>query len=310
LTYTLVADVGGTGTRLARMLNGQIAGVPALYNNRDFLSFTDILASYLADQAEAPRQMGLAVAGPVTNQSVTLTNLGWNISAAALAEHFGIGQVVIVNDCVAIAWATIGLSSADLVKLGGGTPADRMNRGVIGPGTGLGVSGLIATESDWEAIASEGGHVSMAALNSEEAELVARIAEEFGHCSAERLLSGPGLARIHAFNGYAESSPERITELARRGDPLARKSVQMFCSLLGTVAGNLALTLGARGGIYLAGRKLPQISDLMAASGFRSRFEAKGRFNHYLAAIPTCIITRPHPSFLGLDIYLRRGKPI
>jgi glucokinase len=308
LTYTLVADIGGTGSRLARLRDGRLIEAAATYSNREFSAFSSVLESFLAGHPTLPAQMALAVAGPVHNQSVTMTNLGWTICAEDLAESFRIPRVVIVNDFAAIAWATIGMNAADLFQVGGGTPLAKANRGVIGPGTGLGVSGLIAAGDNWEALTGEGGHVTLAATDPEEASLFARVAAEFGHCSAERLISGPGLARIYMLVAGAKLPPEDITQRAQAGDVAAMHAVELFCRLLGTVTANLALTLGAQGGIYLAGGILPAIKELFAASGFRERFEAKGRFANYLAAIPTYIVTRPTPSFVGLDIYLQRLK--
>lgn len=308
MTYTLVVDIGGTNTRLARLRDSRLLGPAAIYSNSEFSAFADVLEDFLAGQSTLPAQMALAVAGPVKNQCVSMTNLGWTISATTLAAKFGIPRIVIVNDFAAIAWATIGLGPADLFQVGGGVPLATATRGVLGPGTGLGVSGLLATGQDWVALAGEGGHVTLAAITSEETDLIVHVAAEFGHCSAERLLSGPGLARIYRFSGGARLSPEEVTQLAQAGDGAALHAVELFCGMLGTIAGNLALTLGARGGIFLAGGILPAIKELFAASLFRARFEAKGRFADYLAVVPTYIITRPNPSFVGLDIYLQRTR--
>ena len=308
MSYTLVADIGGTYTRLARL---QGRGQPVdteTYSNSAFIDFTDILDQYLTAQSSRPTEMGLAVAGPVHNHAVTMTNLGWTISAQSLAEKFGIPRVAVINDFAAIAWSTLALDSQDLFQVGGGMPRDNASRGVIGPGTGLGVGGLIANDCDWAALASEGGHVTMPAGNSEESSLISLVAAEFGHCSAERFLSGPGLVRIHTLLGGHECRPEEITRLALSGEPAALHTVERFCSMLGTVAGNLALTLGSRGGIYLAGGIIPAITDLLNASQFRKRFEAKGRFYDYLTKIPTFVIMRSNPGFVGLDIYLRRTR--
>ena len=308
MSYTLVADIGGTYTRLARLQGDRQPVDTETYSNSAFSDFADILDQFLAAQSSRPAEIGLAVAGPVYNHSVTMTNLGWTISARSLAAKFSIPRVAVINDFAAIAWATIALRSADLFQVGGGMSQSNANRGVIGPGTGLGVGGLIATNGDWAALASEGGHVTMPAGNSEESSLIAAVTAEFGHCSAERLLSGPGLVRIHTLLGGHECPPEEITRLAQGGEPAALNTVDTFCSMLGTVAGNLALTLGARGGIYLAGGIIPAISDLLEASRFRARFEAKGRFYEYLKSIPTFVIMRPNPSFVGLGICLRSTR--
>lgn len=288
------------------MQDGKLLGSPAIYSNREFKAFADVLEDFLAKQRLHPVQMALAVAGPLDNHSIVMTNLGWTISASALADRFGIEHVVVINDFAAIAWATLGLESADLLQIGGGTPQLIANRGVIGPGTGLGVSGLVSTGDDWTALVGEGGHVTMTATNDEQSHLLSQLVAEFGHCSAERLLSGPGLVRIYTLSGGTECSPEQITLLAREGDRVALHAVELFSDMLGTVAGNLALTLGAKGGIYLAGGILPAIKELFCVSAFRKHFESKGRFQTYLADIPTYLITHPNPGLIGLDIYLQR----
>ena len=180
------------------------------------------------------------------------------------------------------------------------------NRGILGPGTGLGVSGLVRAGQDWAVVAGEGGHVTLAATTAEEAQIIAQVTHEHGHCSAERLVSGPGLVTLYELNGGEHCAPEAITRLAQEGDALALQTLELFSQLLGTVAADLALTLGARGGIYLGGGILPDIANLFAAGGFRERFEAKGRFTDYLADMPTYIICTPHPSFRGLFAYMRR----
>lgn len=302
----LVADIGGTGSRLALMQGGRLISTPVIYSNSDYESAEAILDNFLADTDHVPERAALAVAGPVQNNRVQMTNLGWELSGKKLAECLGLKQVELVNDFEALAWSTLILGETDLLQLGRGVALPLGTRGILGPGTGLGVSGLAHNAGTWAAIAGEGGHVTLAAGSKQEAALIEQVSLDFGHCSAERLLSGSGLALIYKYSAGSHATPEDITRRALAGETAALETVEIFSSMLGTVASNLALTFGAKGGIYLAGGILPAICGLFANSGFRDRFEAKGRFTDYLAAIPTYLITSAYPSFKGLDLYINR----
>lgn len=300
----LVADVGGTGSRLALFQDGRQITDPVSYANCDYDSFESILDNFLAGTDCQPDLAACAVAGPVRSNSVQMTNLGWQLSGASLAQRFGLQHVEIINDFEALAWATLSLKVSDLRQIGGGEPVRLASRGILGPGTGLGVSGLVHNTKTWAAIVGEGGHVSMSAGSAQEARLIKKAGEDFGHCSAERLLSGSGLALIYGYLGGGRQPPDTISQRALSGEDIALQAIELFCLMLGTVASNLALTLGAQGGIYLAGGILPAIGDLFASSGFRSRFESKGRFSEYLSAIPTFVITADYPSLSGLNFYM------
>ena len=306
MTELLVADVGGTGSRLAFFQDGRQITDPVSYANCDYDSFESILDNFLAGSDYRPDLAACAVAGPIRSNSVQMTNLGWQLSGASLAQRFGLQHVEIINDFEALAWATLSLKESDLRQIGGGGPVRLATRGILGPGTGLGVSGLVHNTETWTAIVGEGGHVSMSAGSANEARLIKKAGDDFGHCSAERLLSGAGLALIYGYLGGDRQLPETISQRALTGEDKALQAIELFCLMLGTVASNLALTLGAQGGIYLAGGILPAICDLFASSGFRSRFESKGRFSEYLCAIPTFIITADYPSLGGLNFYMRQ----
>jgi len=306
VTKLLVADIGGTGSRLALMQDGRQVTTPVTYVNSEHESFEAVLENFLAGIDRPPGHAAFAVAGPVHRNSVQMTNLGWQLSAKHLSQHFGFSRVEIVNDFEALAWATLGLKATDVLQVGGGEILPLATRAILGPGTGLGVSGLVHHAGIWTVVAGEGGHVTMPAVSVEEAQLIEQVRQEFGHCSAERLVSGPGLARICAYLGGGNQTPENITRRALAGDIVALRTIEIFSLMLGTVASNLALTFGAQGGIYLAGGILPSIAELFATSGFRDRFEAKGRFSEYLALIPVYVITAAYPAFNGLELYMRR----
>jgi glucokinase len=198
------------------------------------------------------------------------------------------------------------LAAGDLIKVGGGASQAGAPIGLIGPGSGLGVGTLIPTNGTYVTVQGEGGHATMAAADAHETAVLDLMRTRFDHVSAERLLSGPGL--INLYNALCELAGERaapltaaqITDLEiERQEPRAGEAKAMFCAMLGTIAGNLALTIGARGGIYIAGGIVPKLGAAFVQSQFRPRFEAKGRFNSYLAAIPTYVITHPSPALLG-----------
>jgi len=187
----------------------------------------------------------------------------------------------------------------------------RTTLATLGPGSGLGVSALVPATDGWAVMSGEGGHISMPAATRDEQDVIALLRDRFdGHCSAERVLSGPGLVNLYVAlaervgRGQPTVTPEDVTHLAKQGEPLARKTLAMFFAMLGTVAANLAVLTGARGGVYIAGGIVPRLVDELQRSEFRARFEAKGRYRPYLAAIPTFVITAPLPAFRGLRYLL------
>jgi glucokinase len=214
-----------------------------------------------------------------------------------------------------VALAMPHLEADERIQIGGGEPLPDAPVGVLGPGSGLGVCGLVRTSSGWMPLPGEGGHTTMAAANSRESAVLDRMRARHDHVSAERALSGPGLVDLHTTLAEVDGGPAASYTAAQITDPAicesdryCREAVDMFCAMLGTVAGNLALTLGARGGIYVAGGIVPKLGARFAASAFRDRFESKGRLRPYLARIPTYVVTHPFPAFLGLATLLTRPR--
>ncbi len=246
---------------------------------------------------------------------VRLTNARWRVAIRDLNAAFGFDPVILVNDFAAIAWAVPRLAAPDLVKIGGGRPVARAPAAVIGPGTGLGMAGIVSINGQRWVLETEGGHATMAAADDRESALLDRLRRRHGHVSVERVVSGGGLVNLYQALAEARGSPApartpaEITHEALAGScPVSLEALNTFCAMLGTAAGNLALTLGARGGVFLAGGIVPRMVPFFAASAFRSRFEAKGRYRDYLTAIPTWVIVHPDPGFLGLLSLLERGR--
>ncbi|HZT26247.1 MAG TPA: glucokinase [Pseudolabrys sp.] len=303
----LVADIGATNARFALAEAGAIAR-PRVFATDDFVGLAEAIEGYLAAEKppRPPTSAVLAVAAPVTGDEITLTNFPWTFSVAATRRRFGFVNLRVVNDFVANALAIPHLGEADRLQIGGGAPVAGGPIGVLGPGSGLGVSILVTVEGEVMSLQGEGGHVTMAAADDREAAVLELMRARFDHVSAERVLSGPGL--INLYNALCELAGEpaapltaaQITNAGIEHDyPRAREATAMFCAMLGTVAGNVALTVGARGGIYIAGGIVPKLGRAFVQSAFRARFEAKGRFSDYLAAIPTYVITHPEPALLG-----------
>jgi glucokinase len=308
-----MADIGATTTRCALVDDKGRELAPEIFENADFDGVVAVLKVYLDQRrtSDHPTRAALAVAAPITGDEVQMINIGWRFTQTGLRRELSLKRLQVVNDFAAIAWALPHLTPADIVQIGGGESVARTTLATLGPGSGLGVSGLVPTPDGWAVMSGEGGHVSMPSVTREEQDVVAVLRDRFdGHCSAERVLSGPGLVNLYvtlselAGRGHPTVTPQDVTNLAKQGEPLARKTLAMFFAMLGTVASNLALTTGARGGVYIAGGIVPRLVDPLGKSEFRARFEAKGRYRAYLAAIPTYAITAPLPAFRGLKYLL------
>jgi glucokinase len=311
-----MADIGATTTRCALIDDKGQELAPEIFENADFSGVAAVLRMYLDHRraSDQPARAALAVAAPITGDDVRMVNIGWHFTQTGLRRELNVKRLQVVNDFAAIAWALPHLTPADVVQIGGGESVPRAALAALGPGSGLGVSALVPTADGWAVMTGEGGHVSMPGTTREEDNVIAALRERFdGHCSAERVLSGPGLVNLYvasselAGRGQPTVTPADVTNLAKQGEPLARKTLAMFFAMLGTVASNLAVTTGARGGVYIAGGIVPRIVEQLGQSEFRARFEAKGRYSEYLAAIPTYAIMAPLPAFRGLKYLLGYG---
>ncbi len=309
----LLVDLGGTNTRCALQSSGDEPHVVRKVKNKRFDGLESVLRQYLDDLPTEwrPRTAALAVAAPVTGDEIRLTNLGWTFSSEGLKTSLGLDHMVVVNDFTAVAMALPWLPEESLVQVGTGAPVPGRALAVLGPGTGLGVSGLLPAGDRWIPLSGEGGHVTLPATDDREAAVIAMIRQHQGHVSAERLVSGAGLMNLYAAlktlsGGVAEQfkDPARVSRLADEGDDIAQEARALFFGFLGTVAGNLAMSLGSLGGVYVAGGIVPKLQDAFVASDFREKFENKGRYREYMQGIPTWLVTESVPAFRGLAAIL------
>lgn len=308
----LIADIGGTNARFALLgPAGQWADerVLACADYPDLVSAVEYyLASVGANSVgRRPRAAAMAIAGPITGDVITMTNHVWQFSASKTRQQLGLQRLKFLNDFTALALAVRHLPQDELHKVGGGRAVANAPIALLGPGTGLGVSGLIPAGDHWLALQGEGGHSTLSPVSEREMAVVRQLYERFSHVSAERVLSGPGLVNLYDALCEIEGTvpevlaPPEITRRAREGScRTCLETVNMFCSLLGTVASNLVLTLGALGGAYIGGGIVPSLGVLFTSSPFRNRFEDKGRYAHYLSAVPTYVIHSKLPAFVGL----------
>jgi glucokinase len=307
----LVADIGGTQARFA-LVDG--AGAPARnvvsLRVTDYTDPTAAVLDYYAgqglDAARRPQLAAFAVASPVHDEPVRMTNSPWVISRREIATGIGAARLWLLNDFEALALALPALTGDDLQPLGGGPFNRALPMAVVGPGTGLGVASCIPSGDGWRALAAEGGHVTAAATDRFEAALIDALRDDYEHISAERLLSGIGLPVLYrgvcAVHGTAARTlnTEQIVAAGRSGaDPDCAVTLATFCAMLGGFAGNVALTVGTRGGVFIAGGIAQHLAEVLPQSQFRARFEAKGRYRAYLAPVATALITAAQPALAG-----------
>lgn len=304
----LVADIGGTNARFALYGSGgrERLEVLACADYPDLAAAVEDFIGRVGLSGAAGLGAAFAVACPTDNDQIRLTNNHWSFSVAATAARLGLARLQVINDFTALALALPQLDPGQRRQLGGGEPRPGP-LALLGPGTGLGVSGLLASPAGWLPLTGEGGHVTLAAADAADAELIAVVRRNHPHVSAERLLSGPGLVNLYAALAELDGRPLRGTPptpadiLSRglAGEGLYRQTLDRFCALLGTVAGNLALTLGAAGGVYLGGGIIPRMGEYFDRSPFRQRFEQRGRFSVYLGRLPCYVISDPYAALDG-----------
>jgi glucokinase len=310
-TARLLADIGGTNARFAWQA-GPGAPIEALtvLPVAGFARLQDALRHYLDTQAPGPvGAAAIAIASPVLGDAVRMTNHDWAFSQRDLQAGLGLRHLRVLNDFTALALALPVLPERHRRQVGGAAADAEGAIGLLGAGTGLGVSGLVPDgRGGWIPLQGEGGHVTLPAQDARERVVVDGMVRRHGHASAERVCSGDGL--LDTFRVLCEAdgaathgidTPAAVVEAALTPrQPQAVAALDVFCALLGTVAGNLALTLGARGGVYIGGGIVPRLGTRFDASAFRARFEGKGRYADYLRPIPVWVITAPEsPALMG-----------
>lgn len=312
----IVADIGGTNARFALVTDKDgdqfIIEHVNILSGSNYAQFTDALEAYIASlNGIKPTSACIAIAGPVDGDLVKMTNLPWSFSKQEIKKQFDLQSFEVINDFAAVAIASSRLTPENLISIKSGTINPTANKAVLGAGTGLGVAGLAHNAGAWLPISSEGGHVNMAPATVFEAEVITAAIKRYGHVSAENFLSGPGLVNLYTsicdVQGAAIQSfePKDVTAKALdNSDEQCRQTLSTFCAFLGTVSGNLTLTYGAKGGVYVAGGIVPRFIDFLRESDFIARFSEKGIMSHYVEDVPVNLIAYEQTAFLGAAAWL------
>ncbi|KTD17073.1 glucokinase [Legionella jordanis] len=314
--YAIVADIGGTNARFCCVdLHTFTFNRMAIYACANFPSLQEALLFYQkTQQLEEIKHVAIAIACPITDDFIRMTNFHWEFSLAEMKERLALAHLQVINDFAAIAMSLPVLKDSEKIQIGRGLVNLEKAMVVLGAGTGLGVAHLIPNENNFIALAGEGGHVSFAAQNEQEWFIQRFLTEQYGHVSCERLLSGPGLENIYlALAAYHHkkipaATAAEISHLALSGQcDLAAASVRQFFATLGSLAGDLALSLGAFGGVYIAGGIVPKLITFAKESEFRARFEAKGRSSLFNQQIASFVVVTEQPGLIGAAQYLKQN---
>ncbi|MEW6373422.1 MAG: glucokinase [Pseudomonadota bacterium] len=308
----LLADIGATHARFALETAPGVLRQTAVLRCDDYSGIVPLLNAYLDEHGgERIAHAAFAMANPISGDLVRMTNRDWQFSTDEVRRTMGWSTLLIVNDFTALAMALPSLGAGDVLQIGGGKAAPHAVAGVLGAGTGLGVSGVIPTADGFITLGSEGGHVNFAPADEREFAILQYAWREWPHVSNERILSGPGmelvyraLAERNGVQAPARTAAEIVSCALEDHDALCLEVLECFAGMLGGAAANLAVTLGAFGGIFIGGGIVPRIAQWFATSPFRARFEAKGRFTDYLAQIPTYVIMTPNPALRGVSTIL------
>jgi glucokinase len=312
----LLADIGGTNARFGVLYDGaaEPSHIKALAVT-DHPSAADAARAYLATLPDGPRptRAVIAAAGPVVDGRVVMTNAAWTVDAARLHDALGMERVSVLNDFEALAWGLPDLDGAGVVRLGAGVADPDAPIVVMGPGTGFGLAALIGAGESETVLVTEGGHATLPAESRREDAIISVLRDRLFHVSIERVLSGPGLEHLYQSIAMVDqltvpprTSAEIIQHALAGDEPTCLRTLEMFCGFLGSIAGNVALTFGAKRGVLIGGGVTPRFTDFLIGSSFREQFEAKGRLSAYLSAIPTGVIVHPNPTFVGLARWEQR----
>jgi glucokinase len=310
----LLADIGATNARFA-LLAGSALAVSETYAVADYSSPVEAGQAFLAGPAAGhqPQRALIAAAGPVDGGRVVLTNANWIVDPERIARGLHMRDVQVLNDFEALGWSLPAMRPENLVTLGMPYGGEKGTMAVMGPGTGFGLAAMVCGGPDEIVLVTEGGHATLSSENRREDAVITALRHQLHHVSVESVLSGPGLIQLYQAIARTDGRavPPRdnseIIEHALAGDcTVSRETLELFCAFLGSVAGNVALTLGARAGVFIAGGIAPRFTDFLQQSAFRERFEAKGRMSGYLSRIPTAVIIHQTPAFIGLAYLANR----
>lgn len=309
----LVADIGGTNARFALVDSADAAtracGKTATADHPDISSA--IRETVLPETDVSPRTAVIAVAGPVTGDRIPLTNAAWVIEPLKMIADLGLSEVIVLNDFEAQALALPGYSGTDVEQVGSGAVRGASAKFVLGPGTGLGAAAMIYASSTWIPVPGEGGHVELGPVAPEDFDIWPHIERVGGRLGAEQILSGTGLPRLaravcaHLNRERDLATAASVTQAAEDNDPVAVKTLEVFARALGRVSGDFALTVLARGGVYLTGGVTSRITRFLTDGNFREAFEAKAPHEALMAKIPTFIVRHPDPALEGLASFAR-----
>lgn len=316
-SFGLVADVGGTNIRLqlVDLKTGEVSQLRK-YLCADHPTIVAAIQTYLADCGKPDVVTGcIAIACPTNDDWIAMTNHSWAFSRQLTQAELGWRSLHMINDYTAIAMSLPHLDRSQAVQMGGSAPLYGAPIAVLGPGTGLGVAHLVQVDGKWQALPGEGGHVDFAPNSEEEIAILRFLMKRYAHVSVEQLLSGPGIVQIYEAQAEILGQPAVLTQASEITSaaldercPVAMATLASFCAILGSVAGNLALTLGTFGGVYVAGGIVPRFISYFENSAFRQRFEAKGRFTAYNGRIPTFVVIEEQPGLVGARAYLMQTE--
>jgi len=309
----LIGDIGGTNARFSILPDPEAEPIPfPTVRTADFANIDDAIAAATAGSAVRPRSAVLAVAGPVDGDEIDLTNCDWVVRPRTLNARFGIGEIIVLNDFEAQALATAALDAAEMERIGGGEPEDGASRVVLGPGTGLGVAGMVRARAIWIPVPGEGGHVDLGPRTARDLEIWPHLEPIEGRISGEQMLCGRGLTNIYRAVAKANGrpplleAPADISGAALAGsDPDAAEALDLFVTCLGRLAGDLALVFMSRGGVFLTGGIPQKIVPALKSGNFRTAFEDKAPHSALLAAMPVYVITHPRAALAGLAAFAR-----
>jgi len=307
----LVGDVGGTNCRLAACdpTNGTISHI-TIFPVRELESLEEALDHFKGSHQEhSYSEAAISIANPITGDQIAMTNAHWDFSIERTRQNCRLNQLIMLNDWESVALSLPLLAASDLEQINNNEANELGNRALCGVGTGLGVAGLVRGKgSGWFPVAGEGGHVSFSPLNHEEVQILETLRDVHDHVSFEKILSGAGLVALHqAINRIAgfkikTLSPQNIvSQAATANDPICEKTVEVFCRVLGNFAGNLSLTLGATGGIYIGGGVIQKMQEagIFDRDEFLSGLTRKGRLSDWLSNIPAYLIKTPFAGLIG-----------